>query len=438
MEQIDQNSEAVVETESFVREVTLDLIDLGTLKARIKKLNRRALRLGLPEITFVETARVERRHVGYGLEVSIKVPTVTVVISGRTPKLPGGWKFIGSIEHLGDAGNLIHGDDERLATWRNAEPLCGHCNKIRSRKKTAILENSDSELIQVGSTCIKDFLGYHSDPEAILKYEADFYSLDDDFGDSRGSGDGPRETLRVLTLAAASIRANGWAAKSSGGEVPTSYVVEIACGLTSMPRLTNRDEEPPALVHFKRVNVTDRDVQRAEEVLEWVRSIPENESNNYLANLRVVGSQDLVIARHLGTLVSAESAMIREREAAVAREAADADKCRIPQTGRITVSGEIVRMKYVDSPYGEIHKMLVKVTTNEGEYKLWGSVPRSLEGDYVSDANHGQILMGAAEQGDKITFTATVERSRDDDSFGFFKRPSKASLVRELARGEVA
>ena len=81
-------------TAPLVREVTIDLVDLSTIKARIKKLNRRAVRLGLPEITFVEIAHAERRHVGYGLEVSIKVPTVTLVITGRTPKLPGGWKWI--------------------------------------------------------------------------------------------------------------------------------------------------------------------------------------------------------------------------------------------------------------------------------------------------------------------------------------------------------
>lgn len=402
-------------TAPLVREVTIDLVDLSTIKARIKKLNRRAVRLGLPEITFVEIAHAERRHVGYGLEVSIKVPTVTLVITGRTPKLPGGWKFLGSIEHLGEAGNLVHGDDDRLSAWRTAGPDCSHCASTRSRKKTVILEDKNSALIQVGSTCLKDFLG-HNDPIAIVDFEADFYDLDEFDGNSGGNGF--VETLRLLVIAAASIRANGWAAKSSGAEATTAAVVEVACRIRSLPVTGRNGEESSLSVHFKRMNVTDEDVKRAETVLAWVRAIPQNEANNYLANLRVIGSQDVIDAKHIGTLISAESAMVRAVEAEAARADADANKCAIPEVGRIVITGEILRMKYTDTPYGETHKMLVQVTTDAGVYKLWGSVPSALDGE-----------VGFAEQGDTVTFTATVERSHNDEAFGFFKRPSKASKV---------
>ena len=56
--------------------------------------------------------------------------------------------------------------------------------------------------------------------------------------------------------------------------------------------------------------------------------------------------------------------------------------------------------------------MLLK---EESGNKLWGSVPSA--------------LIDQVEAGVKVSLTATVEKSRDDDHFGFFKRPSKAKEV---------
>jgi hypothetical protein len=47
-------------------------------------------------------------------------------------------------------------------------------------------------------------------------------------------------------------------------------------------------------------------------------------------------------------------------------------------------------------------------------FKVWGTVPSSLPN---------------TDRGDKVTFTASVERSNNDETFGFFKRPSKATLI---------
>jgi hypothetical protein len=56
------------------------------------------------------------------------------------------------------------------------------------------------------------------------------------------------------------------------------------------------------------------------------------------------------------------------------------------------------------------------VQTADG-WKAWGSVPSSLSGVKV-----GQF----------VQFQARVERSRDDEKFGFFSRPTKARTVEAL------
>lgn len=91
-------------------------------------------------------------------------------------------------------------------------------------------------------------------------------------------------------------------------------------------------------------------------------------------------------------------------------------KASVP-VGRQTVQGRVVSTKLVESYYGSQLKMLVEVSTDDGFYRVFGTVPGSLYGFEIAG-------------GDKtVEFTANFERSRDDESFGFFKRPSRARLV---------
>lgn len=96
--------------------------------------------------------------------------------------------------------------------------------------------------------------------------------------------------------------------------------------------------------------------------------------------------------------------------------------------GRIAITGEVLTVKFQDNDYGGAMKMLIR---DDRGFKLWGTRPRSLDGDY--DPNDRQRWIPGAEKGDRVTFTATIERSGDDETFGFFKRPTKASIIE---RGE--
>lgn len=105
-------------------------------------------------------------------------------------------------------------------------------------------------------------------------------------------------------------------------------------------------------------------------------------------------------------LTTAEERLV-EREAKAA--AAQAAGVEVP-TGRIVVEGEVVSTRWDTNNYGTVQKMLVQ---NAAGWKVWGSVPSSIEVD----------------KGSRVRFTATVERSNDDALFGFFKRPNKAEVL---------
>lgn len=108
---------------------------------------------------------------------------------------------------------------------------------------------------------------------------------------------------------------------------------------------------------------------------------------------------------------------------AQAEEKKNEKKISVPDTDeRIEIVGTVISVKDKESnfyPYPIIWKMTVKVETDEGYYLIWGTVPESL----FSQAPN-QILKGC-----KVAFTAAVTVSNRDDSFGFFKRPTKARVI---------
>jgi hypothetical protein len=84
----------------------------------------------------------------------------------------------------------------------------------------------------------------------------------------------------------------------------------------------------------------------------------------------------------------------------------------IPE-GRVEFTGEILSQRTQESDFGTVTKILVK--SAEG-FKVWLTKPAALS-------------QAGAEVGDTVTITATLTPSDDDPSFGFGKRPSKASVV---------
>ena len=130
--------------------------------------------------------------------------------------------------------------------------------------------------------------------------------------------------------------------------------------------------------------------------------------------------------------------------------------------GRRLIAGEVLSTKWQESEYGDTLKMLVK--EDDGN-KVWGTVPQALQdaiydlGTYrierpsmpgpdvivIFEDAEGWTVRNAEDEGPRPTlkgrrveFTATVERSRDDQHFGFYKRPSGARLAEPSLFEEVS
>lgn len=112
------------------------------------------------------------------------------------------------------------------------------------------------------------------------------------------------------------------------------------------------------------------------------------------------------------------------------RAARDADRAPIPAfIKRATIEGTIIAAKVVEGDYGTS----IKITVEHADgWKVWGTASAELT-EAVSELSDKSWLPEAERaallKGKRVRFDAAIVVSDNDSKFGFFKRPTKASLL---------
>lgn len=155
-----------------------------------------------------------------------------------------------------------------------------------------------------------------------------------------------------------------------------------------------------------------------------------------------------VLARfnRTATLSDAQVALVHkiEREDAerAARKAAEPEPQPIPAdvlTGRAQIAGTILSLKWKDDPYGG--RFVTTIRDDRG-FKVWGNAtdpilaaayPQAGEGWAAHDESQGAFIAYRIRKGTliRVAFTAAVTASNDDETFGFFKRPTKVEAIKD-------
>jgi hypothetical protein len=135
---------------------------------------------------------------------------------------------------------------------------------------------------------------------------------------------------------------------------------------------------------------------------------------------RVDNFYDSLAASYLryGSLTERQEAALRRslesyQQRAQQRAARPAPTQAMPE-GRVTVTGTVRTLKWVENDFGGSLKMLLE---SDFGWRVWGTVPSSL-----AYAEGGDL-----EVGDRVQFDAAVTRKEAD--FGFYSRPTKACIV---------
>lgn len=343
---------------------------VAAFEAFVAKKNRKAVKLGCPEIsyTFGET------FVQVGDVDGNKYEFIEVFIDESQIKL-NGWNIIGRIED-NEGINIVTGFGD-LSAFRNADiNWCDHCHTRRARKALIIVQNeATGEQKAIGSSCVNDFVGHKS----ALQYSAlvSWVEIVDEIVEEEGWNVGTSSAIvfsteRVLAIAAAIVRECGYTSRAKSeqtGHMPTVEVVKSV--LFSKKQI---------------VEVTKSDVEEAKKAVEWFESTTHDDSD-YFYNLSKLVNADTIKPRFVGILVS----LLPTYHRAIMNRAIKVESNYIGNVGdkKVKFSGKCVKVIGFESFYG--YQTMYLIVTPEGN-----------QIKYVTKTNF-------ADEGDEFEFTATIK-----------------------------
>lgn len=416
-------------TEYWIAESNLD-----ALRKEIGRLARKAKRLGLPEPSLTVTSdtrpaeyvaryEVTPESAPEAVPVTVGYTQVRVMLDAESPTLDG-WKWVATIDHKTDlpgGENLVDAADPQEAVkYENVPASCEHCGYDRQRKWTYVLDHEDGTRVQVGRTCLKDFIPGANDPHRVADYAqvlfATLCSLGSDCDDAWAEPMGGVRTSHVvlteeyLAWVASVMRVDGWMSRGLAWERYSDTSRSTATAAWDWMHNPSNNYE---VVRARREREpTTEDKARAMAALEWARDELTGEADNeYLDNLHAACQPTGITSRRIGLVASALVA--HDRAVADAERAARrAESKDLPNfNGRTRIVGRIIKLDLQVNDFGSREVMTVE---HEDGWRVWGTQPKTLY---------------EAKKGDVVAFDAKVEPSDRDSKFGFFKRPTKAEIV---------
>lgn len=371
--------------------------NLARFADEVAKLNKRARRLGVPEITYAtehacfehefeeeryavesktrwvadheftfEPTNEEKTNYArvLGAPKAVEAPVnfkptgrvrewLTLTVEGETPKFAG-WEFIGSLSPVPmDSGPT---ENEVRATPGNSIPAeyrsrvgeCDHCGTVRRRTETFVVRHENGDHRMVGRSCIKDFLG-HTDPHKLAAWAELLSTLnrlaadahDDEWG---GFGGGHVEDIwdleTFLAVTSAHIRVDGWlsrtAARERYGDWNSAATADGVLNHLTPPRgnaTARRDWEKFA----EERKPTEADEARGEAAAAWAAGLNANgeELPDYLYNVNLIARSGLVRRKSAGIAASIIAAYDREVEKR-ARSEAKGPSVHVGEVGKRT------------------------------------------------------------------------------------------------------
>lgn len=334
----------------------LDKADYNIVHEAVTKANKKADKIGVPGFTLT-SAPAEPREVRVpdpfnpgSWKVVGYVEQVEVSVIGTAPRIAG-WTFVATLEWDTVSKQAvirkIDGLDVDLSSARPEYEHCDHCNTKRARSNTYLLRHDDGSFKQVGSTCLREFLGVEVNLQ-LLGFNP-YGNVEDN---------SPRRPERLRSLAAfvdviAITRGFGWVSAGAAYDdhSKTSTKERYGALLWDLRKDGLGEETRNGSVHKA------DDIVRAADVLAWVRTVEDN--SEYIQNLKaaLAAEDDTFNVTNLGLVVSAPFAYQRyiERQEAKKVEA----KASVNSVYQGTV-GERLRglrltvktVRYIDGQFG--------------------------------------------------------------------------------------
>jgi hypothetical protein len=377
-----------------VRELDLTPAEFALTSDKIAKLNARAVKRGWTGIlTVTGEAFTEVTDNGIGLKRERQM--VHTVISGNPPKYDG-WTFLARADWA-DGGMVlftapgVEGIDRTGIT----EGACDHCKINRYRKSTYIVRSDAGEQLQVGSTCLKDFLGWNTNPVWIVEP-----SDSDLFGDIGYGHSAPVYSVdTVLAAAWACVEAFGYV--RSGEPNSTKYTV--------LSVLDPRTPDERKLAEKLRPHVAES-YNAATMIREFILSDAFSGYGDYVLNLKNIARSEFVEPRFFGFLVSAPQAWAKAQERTLIkqREKSEVTNEFLGSVGdKLDLPVTLKAIRFIDGDWGVT--TLYTFVTDDGHIVKWFST-RTVFTD--ADVDKSFDIRGTVKKHDEYNGTKSTVLTR--------------------------
>jgi hypothetical protein len=346
-----------------------------SVESGLVALAKRAARKGLPALVWTwgkaYSETVVRTHEG-GAEEKIKVTRVPLSLVCVELKFAG-WTFVAALQHM-DGENIVRtvGDQELPVMYRTRGPACDHCKHDRRRNDTYVLVHDSGKFVQVGSTCIDDFLG--GDDAATLAARACLLA------DARGLGEGGEEgglgggggsgasTLsEYLPIVAWDVRTLGWVSRSVAKDTG-----KLASADNAWVMMIDSEKSLKA-----KCEPSAEDIALGAAAEAWAESLTDAvvdaSKGDYLHNLRAVARTGLVTSRTCGiaaSMVTAYQRFLGDERKRAERAARPNNNAHVGVVGKRQTF--VVTLDFVtgyESTYG--YTTVLKFVTDAGETLVW-------------------------------------------------------------------
>lgn len=287
-------------TKSFI----INPYQLALVEEKIKKLNRKAVKLGIPEIAIIDKREFtieEKFENAAGYVRTRFVEKIEVTLECETIKI-GSYTFVARIDHQEGHGNIVKVVPGLTVPekYYTADCDCDHCHVRRFRRDTFIFKDNGG-YVQVGRTCLKEYFGI--DPIKSLEFVGLFGSIDGEFEDSEG-GSGRIEYRESTEIALAA----GLALVDEYGYISNTRAKEEELTATSYNMYAvlyphgKYDEELSRNI-WEKVRAEGY-YDKAKELISWGLEHFATLEGEYAHNMRVILGNDSVKPGYFGYLIS--------------------------------------------------------------------------------------------------------------------------------------
>jgi len=345
--------------------------NLETLEQKIKKLNRKALKLNCQPITLETIDTLEKTPVSNSQDMNdyyfyhnITTTYHKIQLSGISPIIAG-YELIASCEAM-EQGTLIKTIPGKTYPESYREMLiCEHCNSDRKRKYTFIVRHIETDTYKmVGKSCLKDFLG-HVDPQFYASYLEIINISDDNEFDGIPYTAMKYDIQSYMNIVTAVIREKGFLSRSKASELegvlPTSDIAEKI--ITDIRGKYT-------------IDITDNDKKLAEDALNWCKNLPEYNLNDYMYSIHLLSQERTIRTKDFDFVASIIPAYVKmiekqieaERKATMTKEQSISDYVGTPGE-KIQIELTYVKFFHYDTMFGTtwIHKF----EDNNGNIFVW-------------------------------------------------------------------